>query len=425
MGKVFYDMGFLSTAEVIECSATDLIGQYVGQTGPKTQKLLEKAMGKVLFIDEAYRLAEGGFAAEALDELVDCLTKPKYCQKLVTILAGYDKDINRLMAVNSGLTSRFPETIAFKSLSPSDCAILMTTLLMKKEKLDTNSVKRATDQCWAEMMVAFRTLSALPSWGNARDMETVVKSIYGSLLKTSTVTKDSPKLILEVEDVISAIESMVMERTHRSETSNSRRSLLDNIDGAVQKLPTPTLNSPRTAQTTSQTMEEPQAVMAREQIFLQESLDPGRDAGISDATWDQMQRDRLAAEQLEKDQQKLFQEEKRRKEQAKKEESQTKQKLLYLEEQATKQAEDEISKRKFEEERIQHEMARRKRLAELAELEERAKRMREEIRKETEAQKKLRDLGHCEVGFRWIKQRGGYRCAGGSHFVSDASLASV
>ena len=77
MGKVFYDMGFLSEAKVIECSATDLIGQYVGHTGPKVQKMLEKALGKVLFIDEAYRLGDGtnhnSFATEAMDELVDCL----------------------------------------------------------------------------------------------------------------------------------------------------------------------------------------------------------------------------------------------------------------------------------------------------------------------------------------------------------------
>lgn len=110
MGKVFYDMGFIGQAKVIECSATDMIGQYVGQTGPKVQKLLEKALGKVLFVDEAYRLAEGHFATEAMDELVDCLTKPKFSQKLVCILAGYDKDIDRLMSINPGLTSRFPET---------------------------------------------------------------------------------------------------------------------------------------------------------------------------------------------------------------------------------------------------------------------------------------------------------------------------
>lgn len=59
MGKVFYDMGFLSTADVIDCSASDLVGQYVGQTGPKVIKQLDRALGRVLFIDEAYRLAVG------------------------------------------------------------------------------------------------------------------------------------------------------------------------------------------------------------------------------------------------------------------------------------------------------------------------------------------------------------------------------
>lgn len=111
-------MGFLASADVIEASATDLIGQYLGQTGPKTQTLLEKALGKVLLIDEAYRLGEGQFAKEAMDEIVDCITKPKYYQKLIIILAGYDTDINRLMAMNPGLTSRFPESIEFHGLRP-------------------------------------------------------------------------------------------------------------------------------------------------------------------------------------------------------------------------------------------------------------------------------------------------------------------
>ena len=110
IGKIYYDMGFLATAEVVECSAKDMVGEYVGQTGPKTEKLVERALGKVLFIDEAYRLAEGHFAKEAVDELVDCVTKPKFFQKIIIVLAGYDKDINRLMSLNPGLTSRFPGT---------------------------------------------------------------------------------------------------------------------------------------------------------------------------------------------------------------------------------------------------------------------------------------------------------------------------
>ncbi|KAH8434373.1 uncharacterized protein LDX57_012021 [Aspergillus melleus] len=59
MGKVYYDMGLLSPGEVIETSATDFIGQYNGHTNPKTQGQLEKALGKVLLIDEAYRLGQG------------------------------------------------------------------------------------------------------------------------------------------------------------------------------------------------------------------------------------------------------------------------------------------------------------------------------------------------------------------------------
>jgi AAA+ superfamily predicted ATPase len=135
MGKVFYDMGFLAQAKVVNCSATDMIGQYIGHTGPKVQKLLEKALGKVLFIDEAYRLAEGRFATEAMDELVDCLTKPKYAQKLVTILASYDEDMDRLMSVNPGLTSRFPESVIVKHMAPDTCLeLLAKTLANLKRK---------------------------------------------------------------------------------------------------------------------------------------------------------------------------------------------------------------------------------------------------------------------------------------------------
>lgn len=115
MGKIYYDMGFLTNAQVEERSAKDLVGEYVGQTGPKTEKLLESALGKVLFIDEAYRLAEGPYAKEAVDELVDCITKPKFFQKVIIILAGYDNDINQLMSINPGLSSRFPGESSFRT----------------------------------------------------------------------------------------------------------------------------------------------------------------------------------------------------------------------------------------------------------------------------------------------------------------------
>ena len=104
MGRIFYEMGFLSTEEVVECSATDLIGQFVGSTCPKTRSQLEKGLGKVLFIDEAYRLAEGQYATEAVEEMVHLLSTPKYMGRMIVILAGHTSGMNRLMAANSNLS---------------------------------------------------------------------------------------------------------------------------------------------------------------------------------------------------------------------------------------------------------------------------------------------------------------------------------
>jgi hypothetical protein len=95
-------MGILGSNEYVECSASDLIGQYVGQTGPKTEGKLTEALGRVLFIDEAYRFCDGHFGTEAINELVECLTKPKFMEKIVVILAGYTHQIDDLLRVNPG-----------------------------------------------------------------------------------------------------------------------------------------------------------------------------------------------------------------------------------------------------------------------------------------------------------------------------------
>lgn len=217
MGKVFYDMGFLSSATVVECSATDLIGQYVGQTGPKTQKLLESALGKVLFIDEAYRLAGDHFAKEAMDELVDCLTKPKYAQKLIVILAGYDEHINQLMVVNPGLTSRFPEAISFSSLTPEHCVDLLTKQLLQKKKLDITTLIEARPEDKVDILDIFEQLSKLPGWGNGRDVGTIAKTVYADVMKSMTVTQSDPRLQLDMLLVHNALHNMLKERLHRTE----------------------------------------------------------------------------------------------------------------------------------------------------------------------------------------------------------------
>ena len=90
-GQVYYDVGFLSSAEVAECSASDFVSQYVGQTGPETRGVFEKALGKVFSMDEAYRLSEGHFAKEAMDELVGIFSQERFKTELVVILEYRDR----------------------------------------------------------------------------------------------------------------------------------------------------------------------------------------------------------------------------------------------------------------------------------------------------------------------------------------------
>ncbi|KAI3397370.1 hypothetical protein diail_10820 [Diaporthe ilicicola] len=212
IGKVFYDMGLLATDQVYDCSTTDLIGEFRGQTGPKTQKVFQRALGKVLFIDEAYRLNDDDcFGKEALIEMLNLLTKEAYKNKLVVILAGYNDDINKLLKTNAGLGSRFPEVIQFESLKPKDCVQLFVQRL-EEQKLDTSTVKPAPVK--GKLQTAFERLSELPDWGNARDVDTLAKAVFGRILKDSSAEK--PELVAKVDAVDAEVAAMITEREQRN-----------------------------------------------------------------------------------------------------------------------------------------------------------------------------------------------------------------
>ncbi|KIX03284.1 uncharacterized protein Z518_06836 [Rhinocladiella mackenziei CBS 650.93] len=413
MGKIFYDMGFLANAEVIECSATDLVGQYVGQTGPKTQGLLEKALGKVLFIDEAYRLAEGQFAKEAMDELVDTMTKPKFAQKLIIILAGYDENINRLISINPGLTSRFPETVCFKNLSAEQCLELFQNCLQKSNKIDSTAVQTPSTTFKATLLELFGRLAKSPAWGNARDVKTLAKSVLNKVLSG---TVDNVAFEITEDIVLSTIQAMVSDREDRKKSAAMSRQ---------PKLPTqllPRRNVPLPPVLSTATNIAPRAEEASPPppAPLSQSLEQaksGRDPDVSDDVWNQLQSDQHSAEENEKKHYQLLGEE----EDAKRElnskvdaELETKQRV---EEESNAEA-----RRLLEEELHKREKERLAYLEKVARMVQERQRREEERKKEKEAQKKLREMGVCVAGFRWVKQAGGYRCAGGSHFVSDAQI---
>ncbi|KAG5938710.1 hypothetical protein E4U59_003626 [Claviceps monticola] len=225
MGKVFYDMGFLSSCQVLDCTASELIGSYVGQTGPKVRQMLDKALGQVLLVDEAYRLSEGAFAKEALDELVDAITKPKYNKRLIIILAGYVKDINRLLQVNPGLSSRFPEVMDFRGLDSRECFDLLVLKFASKGRslekggkgiLDARCLQNPTEDFQREIYEHFETLSKQSGWASARDVETLAEAMFQTAVKSLTFGAGPLTVIITETTVKNGLIKMFKERKGRA-----------------------------------------------------------------------------------------------------------------------------------------------------------------------------------------------------------------
>jgi hypothetical protein len=213
MGQIFYHMGLLPSAEVLECSVSDIVGEYIGQTGPKTIRLLNKAIGKVLLIDEAYRLNEGfqtrsNYSLDAIAEIVGALTSPQFQQKLVIILAGYTNEMDQFLNSNPGLRSRFNRTMTFPSLDPTKCIQLLAQI-MQKQELDISALRIMEEESHEELFQHFAILTKLKGWGNARDIHTLSTRIYRMAL---SMADDKDVLVATRDQILVALKEMITSR---------------------------------------------------------------------------------------------------------------------------------------------------------------------------------------------------------------------
>jgi SpoVK/Ycf46/Vps4 family AAA+-type ATPase len=126
LGRIFAALGLLVRPEVVEAHRADLVGEHLGSTAIKTGKLVDSALGGVLFIDEAYALYNPGYAggdaygAEAVATLLKRAEDDR--DRLVIVLAGYTADMDRFLRSNPGLSSRFGARIGFPSYTPDELA---------------------------------------------------------------------------------------------------------------------------------------------------------------------------------------------------------------------------------------------------------------------------------------------------------------
>ncbi len=124
LGRIFAALGLLVRPEVVEAHRGDLVGEHLGSTAIKTNRLVDSAMGGVLFIDEAYSLHNDGysggdaFGSEAVQTLLKRAEDDR--DRLVIVLAGYPDDMDRFLRSNPGLASRFSTRVTFPSYQPDD-----------------------------------------------------------------------------------------------------------------------------------------------------------------------------------------------------------------------------------------------------------------------------------------------------------------
>ncbi|MER0478627.1 AAA family ATPase [Streptomyces sp. Edi2] len=122
LGRVFYALGLLGGDHLVEAQRSDLVGEFLGQTAVKANELIDSALGGVLFVDEAYSLSNSGYSkGDAYgDEALQVLLKraEDNRDRLVVILAGYPEGMDRLLAANPGLSSRFTSRVDFPSYRP-------------------------------------------------------------------------------------------------------------------------------------------------------------------------------------------------------------------------------------------------------------------------------------------------------------------
>lgn len=124
----------LPAGNLVEVSRVDLVGEHVGETGPKTRRVVESAVGGVLFVDEAYTLvsdSKDAFGREALETIMKCMEDMR--DELIVILAGYPSNMDELLTRNPGLKSRFPINVPFPDYSSDELVEIAKGMLGEKQ----------------------------------------------------------------------------------------------------------------------------------------------------------------------------------------------------------------------------------------------------------------------------------------------------
>lgn len=180
VGRLYKGLGFLPKGHVVEVERSSLVGGYLGQTAIKTQQMCEKALGGILFIDEAYTLSVNGrdYGDEALATILTFMENNR--GKLAVVVAGYPQQMDEMLDSNPGLRSRFDTTITFDNYSPQELMQMFTVHLRQQEY-------ELTESAMADIAYMFARASHGKTELNARSVRRLVSQVlsqHASVLMT-------------------------------------------------------------------------------------------------------------------------------------------------------------------------------------------------------------------------------------------------
>ena len=148
MADILYQLGYIKKGHLLTVTRDDLVGQYIGHTAPKTKEVLKKAMGGVLFIDEAYYLYkpdnERDYGSEAIEILLQVMENQR--EDLVVILAGYKEPMDKFYESNPGLSSRIANHIDFPDYTTEELLKIAKMMLEEQQYQLTPEAEVALNQ---------------------------------------------------------------------------------------------------------------------------------------------------------------------------------------------------------------------------------------------------------------------------------------
>ena len=205
IGRIYRSLGALSKGQLIEVDRSDLVGGYVGQTAIKTQEVIQKAMGGVLFIDEAYALSpntENDFGQESINTILKAMEDHR--DDLVVIVAGYDELMYRFINSNPGLKSRFNKYFHFDDYTPDE----LWKIFLRFAGKGSYTVSPEAEELLKDHLSTIYMLRGI-NFGNARDVRNLFEKIIAQQAnRIVSIENPTNEQILEItpEDLKGLIE---------------------------------------------------------------------------------------------------------------------------------------------------------------------------------------------------------------------------